>query len=103
MLPWTSSNFSADPDLCRGLQMPTLPNIRQERFAQELALGKSANDAYVAAGYKSNRGNADFLRRQQSISIRITEILEERAKIDAMATQIAAEKTGVDKAWGCRG
>ena len=91
--------FSADPDLCRGPNAHA-PKHPPETFRPELASGKSANDAYMAAGYKSNRGNANFLRRQQSISIQITEILEERAKIDAMATQIAAEKTGVDKAWG---
>ena len=32
--------------------MPTLQNPRHERFAQELAAGKTADAAYVLAGYK---------------------------------------------------
>jgi phage terminase small subunit len=29
-----------------------LPNARQERFAQELAKGKTVVEAYASAGYK---------------------------------------------------
>ena len=33
--------------------MPTLRNPRHERFAQELATGKTADAAYVLAGYRA--------------------------------------------------
>jgi hypothetical protein len=35
--------------------MPTLQNPRHERFAQELVIGKTADAAYVLAGYRANR------------------------------------------------
>ena len=38
--------------------MPPLPNARHERFAQGLFEGMTANEAFVTAGYKQNRGNA---------------------------------------------
>ena len=38
--------------------MPTLQNPRHERFAQDLATGKSADAAYVLAGYRANWSNA---------------------------------------------
>ena len=34
--------------------MPPLENAKHERFAQELAAGKTAVDAYEAAGYRHN-------------------------------------------------
>jgi phage terminase small subunit len=37
------------------IAMPTLRNARHERFAQELAIGKTADAAYVLAGYRANR------------------------------------------------
>ena len=33
--------------------MPTLQNPRHEKFAQELAIGKTADAAYVLAGYRA--------------------------------------------------
>ncbi len=54
--------------------MPVLSNPRHERFAQELAKGKSATDAYAAAGYTPNRGNACTLANEQSISKRVAEL-----------------------------
>jgi hypothetical protein len=47
--------------------MPILSNPRHERFAQELANGKTASDAYTAAGYKPSRANASTLRTNQNI------------------------------------
>jgi phage terminase small subunit len=64
--------------------MPVLDNARHERFAQELALGKTADEAYVLAGFKANRGNATTLKAKQSIQERVAEILQrgaERAEI----------------------
>ena len=43
--------------------MPALENQRHERFAQELAKGKTATEAYVLAGYKPNmRGNGRMVK-----------------------------------------
>lgn len=68
--------------------MPVLKNAKHERFAQELAQGKTADEAYVLAGYKENRGNAATLKANQSVLDRLAEILER-----------AAERVEVDKAW----
>lgn len=59
--------------------MAALSNPRHERFAQELAKGKTADGAYVAAGYKENRHNAAALARQEHISTRVAEITERGA------------------------
>lgn len=59
--------------------MPALTNPRHERFAQELAKGKTADAAYVEAGYKANRHNAAALARQEHISTRVAEITERGA------------------------
>lgn len=56
--------------------MPVLPNQRHERFAQELAKGKTADDAYELAGYKRNRRNATTLKSKQDIQSRLAELLQ---------------------------
>jgi phage terminase small subunit len=66
--------------------MPVLKNARHERFAQELAKGSTADDAYATAGFKANRGNAATLKAKQSISDRVDEILG-RAAAKAEITQ----------------
>lgn len=55
--------------------MPILANARHERFAQELAKGKTADEAYQLAGYAENRGNASTLKAKQIIKDRVDEIL----------------------------
>lgn len=59
--------------------MPVLKNAKHERFAQELTNGKTADEAYVLAGYKENRGNAATLKANQSISDRVEELLTKAA------------------------
>ena len=54
--------------------MPILENPRHERFAQALAAGKTADEAYATAGFKPNRGNASTLKANQSILDRVTEL-----------------------------
>lgn len=60
-----------------------LPNIRHERFAQLIAQGKSATDAYIAAGYKArgkSAGNAaSRLLENDGIRRRLEEIAAEVA------------------------
>jgi hypothetical protein len=60
--------------------MPVLPNSRHEKFAQALAQGKTADEAYVEAGFKANRGNAATLKAKQNISDRTAEIKERMAE-----------------------
>ncbi len=66
--------------------MAALKNARHERFAIEVASGKSADAAYADAGYSPSRKNAARLRANEDISSRIEELLShvaQEAKIDA--------------------
>jgi hypothetical protein len=54
--------------------MPPLPNSRREKFAQELASGHSAAEAYELAGYKPNYGNCIRLKGNESITARVLEL-----------------------------
>ena len=60
--------------------MPALQNPKHERFAQELAKGKTATEAYILAGYKPNDGNAATLKGNQRI-------LERVARLQSVASQ----------------
>lgn len=68
--------------------MPVLINPRHERFAQELAKGKTADDAYATAGFKPNRGNASTLKANQSIIDRLAELQGKSAEV-AMVTRVS--------------
>jgi hypothetical protein len=59
--------------------LPVLKNPRHERFCQELAKGKSATEAYAAAGYKGNRRNASHLATKSDIKRRLEELQSEIA------------------------
>jgi hypothetical protein len=54
--------------------MPILPNPRHEKFAQGLAQGKPAINAYEMAGYKPDRGAASRLSAKVSIQARVAEL-----------------------------
>ena len=58
--------------------MPVLDNARHERFAQELAKGKSQTQAYIAAGYSPNgaNGHAARLVANGIIDARVMELKE---------------------------
>lgn len=60
--------------------MAALTNPRHERFAQELAKGKTADEAYQEAGYSENRGNATRLKANESVASRVAEIQNAAAK-----------------------
>jgi phage terminase small subunit len=62
--------------------MPVIDNARHERFAQELAKGKSATEAYTAAGYQGDRTAASRLSTNVNVQSRLAEL-----------QSIAAEKT----------
>lgn len=54
--------------------MPVLSNQRHERFAQELAKGKTATEAYALAGYKPDDGNAARLTGNDRVQERLAEL-----------------------------
>ncbi|MEO9230913.1 MAG: terminase small subunit [Devosia sp.] len=55
--------------------MPVLPNARHETFAQGLAKGLSATDAYVAAGYGESRSAASRLSTNVNIVARVADLV----------------------------
>lgn len=79
--------------------MAILTNPKHERFAQELANGKSQEEAYTLAGFKRNRGNANTLKQNESVTKRVAELLAEREAIHAQATAQAIKATGLTKEW----
>lgn len=58
--------------------MAALKNTRHERFAQELAKGKSQAEAYAEAGYTPSEPNASRLTRNDKVQARVAE-LQDRA------------------------
>jgi hypothetical protein len=79
--------------------MPALSNPRQERFAQLLARGKNASEAYELAGYKPNGGNASELKNSERVSNRVAELLAEKERIHQRATERAIERTALSREW----
>jgi phage terminase small subunit len=59
--------------------LPVLSNSRHERFAQEIAQGKSASAAFVAAGFAANGSNAARLNANELVRERVKELLQESA------------------------
>lgn len=56
------------------ITMSVLANARDERVAQNLAKGMSADAAYTAAGFKPHRGNASRKRSKEHIVSRVAEL-----------------------------
>ena len=72
--------------------MPILSNPRHERFAHELAKGKSQAEAYEAAGFKRDDANALRLTRNDKIASRVAELLAHAAKrAEVTAESLIAE------------
>lgn len=72
--------------------MPVLANSRHERFAQELAKGKTADEAYQLAGYSENRGNSVRLKANESIVTRVEELQAKAAvKCELTIADLVAE------------
>lgn len=72
--------------------MPPLKNARHERFAQELAKGKSATEAYALAGFKSNDGNAARLKGNDRILQRLSELQGNASKKAEITVQSLADE-----------
>ena len=77
--------------------MPTLKNVRHEKFSQELAKGITAEKAYAIAGFKPNRHNASGLARKKPIQERVAELLERRDFIEEKATARSIAKLEITK------
>lgn len=60
--------------------MPIIGNPKHEAFAQALAKGQSAIDAYVTAGYKPNRSAASRLSTNVNVEARVTELVNKGAE-----------------------
>ena len=86
--------------------MVALKNARHEKYAQALAKGKTADQAYKTAGFKPHRGNASTLRAKQNILERVAEILGHAAEqtlvtIDTLTEELEeARKLGMQNPKG---
>jgi len=85
-----------------------LNNARHELFARNLSRGMTQIDAYEAAGFPRNNGNASVLARKEGIKIRVSELMDDnRAKMveavsPSRAREIVAdshEELGLTKYW----
>lgn len=79
--------------------MPVLSNPRHERFAQELAKGTEAGEAYRQAGFKPNPGNARRLKLDEAVKKRVEALLLERAEIHERGLERAIERVALSKEW----
>ena len=77
--------------------MPPLDNAKHERFAQALAAGKHAVDAYEVAGYRRNRGHASTLRKNPKLLKRVDEILETQGQIQGRGALAAIDRVRLTK------
>ena len=72
--------------------MPVLPNQRHEAFAQALAKGKSATEAYALAGYKPHQPSASRLLSNAMVQDRLAELQGKVAKkVEVTIESLAAE------------
>ena len=77
--------------------MPMLRNPRHERFAQFLASGKSATDAYELAGYKRSHSNGPALAKTEEISARVAQINTETLERERKTASVAAERAAITR------
>jgi phage terminase small subunit len=73
--------------------MAPLKNTRHEAFAQAVASGKSATEAYTLAGYKGDRKAASNLWTNMDVRDRVSEIQSKAVKkaeitIDSLAGEL---------------
>lgn len=77
--------------------MTVLKNARHEKFAQELAKGKSQLDAYEAAGYKPDRGAATRLSANVSVIDRVSELQGKAADVAVITAADIAKQLDEDR------
>ena len=72
--------------------MGEIQNPRHERFAQQLAAGKTADTAYEAAGYRKHRSNAARVSANERVKERVREIQAIGAERAAVTIQSLIEE-----------
>lgn len=77
--------------------MGVLKNAKHERFAQGVAKGKTAIDAYVSAGYEGHDASASRLRNNPKVKARIEEILAKAARKVAITVETLTEQLAEDR------
>jgi hypothetical protein len=78
--------------------MPILKNARHEKFAQELACGKTAREAYKVAGYVPDDGHASRLAGNGKVATRVAELQQAAAEKSLMTTEsLIAEADRIQK------
>ena len=81
--------------------MPALSNARHELFAQVLAAGCSATEAYVKAGYRLNKGNAGRLKADEHIRKRVEELQARNVQAQEAAVGVTIEQLRTQFAEAC--
>ena len=72
--------------------MPILKNQRHEKFAQNVALGMSAAEAYEKAGYRPHRQSAHKLLTNPDIQSRVQELIDKGAsKAEVSVSRVLEE------------
>jgi phage terminase small subunit len=72
--------------------MAKLRNVRHERFAQDIAAGKSAAQAYLAAGLRADRRSAWRVRHRSDVVRRVDELIQTERKLERQAMAKAAQR-----------
>ena len=72
--------------------MAALSNPRHELFAQVLAAGCNATEAYVKAGYLLNKGNAGRLKANERIRKRVEELQARNVQAQEAAVGVTIEQ-----------
>lgn len=72
--------------------MAVLKNARHELFAQSVAQGKTAHEAYTLAGFKENYGNASTMLNRPDIQTRLNEIKSKNAKKTVITAEYLTER-----------
>lgn len=78
--------------------MPILSNARHEKFAQALAAGINATEAYATAGYKGDRTAASRLSTNVNIRQRVAELQGKAARkaevtMDSLLVELEEART----------
>lgn len=77
--------------------MAVLPNARHEAFAQALAKGKSATEAYTEAGYRGDRTAASRLSTNVNVQRRLAELQQRAAERTIVTVEDIAKQLDEDR------
>jgi phage terminase small subunit len=79
--------------------MAPLSNARHEAFAQHLAKGLSASEAYIAAGYAESRSAASRLSTNVNVRSRLSELQSKAAARTIVTVGDIARQLDEDRAF----